>query len=75
MVSSMIDVANSFPAAKSVPAWCNPSHGVMNAWLNFRKIRKWCKRMGYSEFGRYKALSGDFGDTGGKTKLIGNVDN
>ena len=57
LLSSALDYANSAPAVNTIPAWCNPTKGPMNGWLNFFKIRKWCKRNGYSEFGRYKALS------------------
>ena len=62
------DCAISVPAINKIPSWCNPSEGPMNGWLNFFKIRKWCKKNGYSEFGRYKALS--FGrQTDGKNYL------
>ena len=57
LLSSALDYANSSPAVNKIPAWCNPTQGPMNGWLNFFKIRKWCKSKGYSEFGRYKALS------------------
>ena len=56
LLCSSPEFANSLPAIGRVPSWCNPSHGMMNGWLNFCKLRKWCEKNGYSKFGRYNAM-------------------
>ena len=74
MLSTAHDYAISAPIKSKIPAWCNPSEGPMNGWLNFFKIRKWCKSNGFSEFGRYKALSFRHKNKGNNI-LIFDIDN
>ena len=40
-----------------IPDWCNPRK-PMGAWLNFKKMREWCRERGYNKLSPYGGAKG-----------------